>query len=252
MSAPPPATNPKTTAHVAPLMVFMGFLMLLEGLRAIGFTSTEDSSAWWRRQPELWLYPLQTVVSLQVLLMSWKHYDFRPFCGIGWAIGAGILGIAVWIAPGFLFVQFKMALGPLSYLGFSPRTDGFNPVLITQNQAFWYWFIVVLRFLRLVIVVPLVEEIFWRGFLMRFLCDIDGDYWKVPFGKFHWLSLVVVTAMFVMAHAPVDYVAAAVFGILMYGVAVKTKSLTACIVMHATANFILGLYVLSTQQWGYW
>lgn len=155
-------------------------------------------------------------------------------------------------APGFLFVQFKMALGPLSYLGFSPRTDGFNPVLITQNQAFWYWFIVVLRFLRLVIVVPLVEEIFWRGFLMRFLCDIDGDYWKVPFGKFHWLSLVVVTAMFVMAHAPVDYVAAAVFGILMYGVAVKTKSLTACIVMHATANFILGLYVLSTQQWGYW
>lgn len=133
-----------------------------------------------------------------------------------------------------------------------PRTDGFNPVLITQNQAFWYWFIVVLRFLRLVIVVPLVEEIFWRGFLMRFLCDIDGDYWKVPFGKFHWLSLVVVTAMFVMAHAPVDYVAAAVFGILMYGVAVKTKSLTACIVMHATANFILGLYVLSTQQWGYW
>lgn len=135
---------------------------------------------------------------------------------------------------------------------FSPRTDGFNPVLITQNQAFWYWFIVVLRFLRLVIVVPLVEEIFWRGFLMRFLCDIDGDYWKVPFGKFHWLSLVVVTAMFVMAHAPVDYVAAAVFGILMYGVAVKTKSLTACIVMHATANFILGLYVLSTQQWGYW
>ena len=46
--------------------------------------------------------------------------------------------------------------------------------------------------------------------------------------------------------------AALIFGLMMYGLAVRTKSLSACVLMHATANLILGLYVVSTQSWGYW
>ena len=245
-------TNVRTLAHVAPLAVFMGFLMLPEGLSVIGFTSAEDSAVWWRRQPELWLYPLQTACTLLVLGAYWKHYEFRPFQGIGLALAAGIVGIAVWIAPGFLFARQIMLPSCLSYIGFAARTEGFNPSLVAENHVALYWLIVVTRFVRMVIAVPLAEEIFWRGFLMRFVTDLDGDYWKVPFGMFHRRSLVVVTVLFVVAHAPVDFFAAAVFAVLMYGVAVKTKSLAACIAMHAIANLLLGIYVLSTQQWGYW
>ncbi len=252
MSELPQKTNTRALAHVAPLAVFMGFLMLLEGLRAIGFTSAEDSAVWWRRQPELWVYPLQTVLTLLVLGAYWKFYEFRPFRGIGLAVVGGIVGIAVWIAPGFLFARQNMLPSSLSYLGFAARTDGFNPSLISEQHVALYWLIVVMRFVRMVIAVPLAEEIFWRGFLMRFVTDLDGDYWKVPFGIFHWRSLVVVTVLFVVTHAPVDFFAAVVFGVLMYGVAVKTKSLAACIAMHAIANLLLGIYVFSTQQWGYW
>ena len=245
-------TNARTVAHVAPLAVFMGFLGLLEVLRVIGFTTIEDSAVWWRRQPELWVYPLQTVVTLLVLMTYWKHYEFRPHRGIGLGVALGVVGIVVWIAPGFLFERLSMSASPLSLLGFAPRTGGFNPSPVSEYHIVLYWLIIVMRFIHMVIAVPLAEEIFWRAFLMRSLADPDGDYWKVPFGMFHWRSLVVVTALFVVAHAPIDYFGATVFGVLMYGVAVKTKSLSACVVMHAIANLLLGIYVLSTQQWGYW
>ena len=87
---------------------------------------------------------------------------------------------------------------------------------------------------------------------MRLLADPDGDFWKVPFGTHHRRGLIGVTFMFVLAHNSVDYAAALVFGLLMYGVCVRTKSLSACVLMHAVANLVLGLYVMATGQWGYW
>ena len=89
------------------------------------------------------------------------------------------------------------------------------------------------RFVRMVVVVAFVEEIFWRGFLMRYLLDKDGDYWEQPFGKFSWLSFLVVTLLFMFAHSPSDYLGALVYGSLAYALAVKTKSLAACIFLPA-------------------
>ena len=252
MPDPPRVANATTFAHIAPLTVFMGFLMLLEVLRVFGFSSPDGSAVWWHRQPELWLYPLQTIVTLLVLAAYWNHYEFRPFREIRVAVAAGLVGIAVWIAPGFLFERLHMTPGPLQFLGFTSRTGDEPSFLAAQGQSGLYELTIVMRFVRLVIAVPLAEEIFWRGFLMRYLTQLEGDYWKVPFGTFHWRSLVGVTTAFVMVHTQVDYFGAAVFGLLMYWVTVRTKSLAACVVMHAVANLLLGIYVLVTQQWGYW
>ena len=61
------------------------------------------------------------------------------------------------------------ALGRASAVSsFPPRRDGFDPEVLSSSPAL-YWIALVLRFLRLVVVVPVVEEIFWRGFLLRFL-----------------------------------------------------------------------------------
>ena len=54
------------------------------------------------------------------------------------------------------------------------------------------------------------------------------------------------------AHSPSDYLGALVYGTLTYTLAVLTKSLTACILMHAVANLVLGIYVMITGQIGYW
>lgn len=82
---------------------------------------------------------------------------------------------------------------------------------------------------------------------MQDLTDLDGGFWTVPFRRFHWRSLVSVTMHFVMIHKPRDYFGAAVFGLLNCGLTLKTKFLAACIIMHAIANLLLGVYVLGTQ-----
>jgi CAAX prenyl protease-like protein len=242
----------KTIAHVAPLAVFMSFLVLSSALVSLGFTVRDADWPWYRSAPEQWIYPLQTLVTLGVLIYFRRQYDFS-YCG-GWWLGAvmGVIGIVVWLAPGHLFRTLQMEDSWLRHLGFADRADGFDPSFIRAHSAFWYWSVVVVRIFRATVVVALAEELFWRSFLMRFLIDQYGDYWKVPFGKFDWYSLVVVTALFTFEHASVDWGSAVIFGTMMYFVAVRTKSLCACVVMHAIANLLLSLYTLAYQQWGYW
>ena len=106
------------------------------------------------------------------------------------------------------------------------------------------------RLLRLIVVVPLLEELFWRGFLLRYL--IREDFTKVPVGEFSWLSFGVVTAGFVFEHSFADWPAALLTGALYNIVAYRTRSLSSCVLVHAVTNALLGVYVLRTGQWGFW
>jgi membrane protease YdiL (CAAX protease family) len=35
-------------------------------------------------------------------------------------------------------------------------------------------------------------------------------------------------------------------------VAYRTKSLSACVLTHATTNLLLGVWIMKTGQWGFW
>ena len=102
------------------------------------------------------------------------------------------------------------------------------------------------------IVVPLVEELFWRGFLMRFVIAEGRPFEKVPFGTHAWKAFWMTTAGVTLIHSTPDMLAAFVWGCLVYWLAVKSRSLGGCVLMHGAANVALGLYVLQTEQWGFW
>ena len=243
----------KTVAHVVPLFAFLGILVTLTVLEKTGFyVDNDEVYPWYRHAPEQWLYPLQTIICLVILGAFWRQYDFKPVRGIGLAVVMALVGIAVWIVPGHLFMTTGMEEGWWKAFGFTERREGFDPNDAGAPGSITYLLAVTMRFIRMVVVVALVEEIFWRGFLMRFLLDKDGDYWEQPFGKFSWLSFSVVTVLLMLAHAPADWFGAFVYGSLTYWVAVRTKSLAACVIMHAVANLVLGIYVMATGYWGYW
>ncbi len=144
-------------AYIGPFAVFMGFLALNELVRKI-FDGVD--AAWWMSEPQFWVFPLQTLVCGWLLVKYWKYYELGPPRGIVWWVGVGILVLLLWIAPQV-------------WLGYPARLDGFDPTYFEQSGAAFYS-TVALRFVRLVIVVPLLEEIFWRGFLLRYLAQIDG------------------------------------------------------------------------------
>jgi CAAX prenyl protease-like protein len=226
-------TNPthrsKLLAYVLPMGVFMGMLGVTSLAKSIG-------GSFWLDSPEYWVFPLQTLLCGGLLIWYWREYDFHRFRGVLFAAIIGVLVFVLWISP-------------QAFFGFGARTEGFNPDTFAGQPAA-YWSTVLLRFLRLVIVVPLVEEIFWRGFLLRYF--INDKFETVPFGAFSWLSFAVVTIGFTFAHSSADWIAAAITGALFNLVAYRTKSLGACVIAHALTNLLLGIWIMNTKQWGFW
>ncbi len=242
-----------TRAHVVPFAVFMVFLMLLPLVSSL-IQWDHPAAPWWKQDPAQWVYPIQTVVCLICIGWYWKRLEFN--WSLKWsaiAVLFGAVGIGFWLLPthlhGVLGIEGKSE-GVLKWLGVMPREDGFDPGIFENPAA--YWASLTMRFIRAAIVVAFVEEIFWRGFAMRLALDWEGDYWKQPFGKGSWLSYGVVTALFMLAHAPVDWAGAFVYGSLTYVLCIWSRNLGACVVMHAVANFLMCLYIMNTGKYGLW
>ena len=141
-----------------------------------------------------------------------------------------------------MFVIWILPEGLYPHLGESQ----FNP-FIFQN-GYVSATLVVFRLLGAVLVVPVFEELFWRSFLLRWV--INPDFKKVELGKFTWLSFAVVTLFFGFEHNRwlVGLFAGAAYNWLIY----RERNLWVCILAHAITNLALGVYVLQTQQWGFW
>lgn len=243
----------RTRAHIVPFAVFLGFMLLLQLVGAL-ITWDHPDAPWWRKDPAFWLYPIQTLVTGGILIHYWKSYEFQ--CSWKWSFAAilfGLVGIGLWLLPTALhdfLPPDKVSPSLRSFFGIEPRTDGFDPSFFTNPTA--YWTTIVLRFLRAVVIVALIEEIFWRGFLMRFVADIDGDYWRQPFGRATWLTYLVPTILFTFVHSAADRPAAFIYGSLTWLLCIWSKNLVACIVMHATANLAMGIYIMSYGKYGLW
>jgi uncharacterized protein len=240
-------------AHVAPFATFMAFLLLL---RIVEMTIGWDhpDAPWWRRAPEHFIYPLQSIACLVILWHYRTSYAFH--WSWKWSItGAafGVIGIGFWLLPTTLHAWLAYESDPggiTGLLGVAERREGFDPGVFA-HPAVW-WGTLVMRFVRAIIVVAFIEEIFWRGFMMRFVHDWEGDFWKQPFGKHSWKCYAIVTALFMFAHAPVDYAGAFIYGSLTYFLCVWSRNLGACVVMHALANLLMGIYAIQTGKYGLW
>ncbi len=239
-----------SAAHVLPLAVFM----LLNAIPPALAVENPDLP-WWRHSPEQWLYPVQTVLVGLLLVLGWRHYTFRPVRGLPLAFIFGVAGILIWCLPAWVYQKMvesgRTVPGWWEWFGIAAREDGFDPSFF-REEPFWHPAAVAMRFIRMVVIVPLAEELFWRGFLMRWIVADGGDFRRVPFGTHAWKSFFIVTAGVVLAHHPLDYPGALVWGVLMYVLAVRTRSLAACVLMHAVGNLLLGIYVMTTRQWGFW
>jgi hypothetical protein len=190
------------------------------------------------QDPQYLVYPLQTLACAAAIIYFWPAWKLRlpSLRAWGWAVLLAILIFFIWVSPQMFF-------------GAPPRTEGFDPTVFEENP--WlYWTNLIFRFLRLVVIVPIVEEVFWRGFLQRFLIEQDVD--EVPLGRFTWFSFLGVAFFFGLAHLPDDFWVAVITGLLWNWLIVHTKSLSACIISHALINAALGIWILQTGQYGFW
>ena len=182
------------------------------------------------------VYFAQTLVCGLALTWFWRRYALRWPRRLLHTFVIAFLIFVIWVAPQFFF-------------GAMPRREGFDPMVFEKNRVAFFAVLIV-RFLRLVVIVPLVEEIFWRGFLLRWL--IREDFQRVEIGAFSRFSFLAVSLAFMLEHQPADWPAALAAGALFNCVAYRTRSLSSCILAHAATNLLLGVYVFQTRQWGFW
>ena len=224
-------TRKDLLAYVLPFGLFMAGLAAVSAAKSLGVTSFAGVAL----DPMYWIYPIQTVVCATALLWFHQVYDFGNSTLGRILLGAlaGLLIFGLWVLPPEVFHQ-------------PHRTVGFDPGVVPGLSS---WMLAA-RFTRLVVVVPLVEEIFWRGFLLRYL--VRENFTSLPFGACNRTSFLVTTGAFALVHQWADFFPALATGILLNLLAVRTRSLAACVVAHAVANLALGCYICATRQWGFW
>jgi len=107
---------------------------------------------------------------------------------------------------------------------------------------------VVFRVLGSVMIVPLAEELAFRGYVMRKL--VAQDFENVPLGHFTWYAFVLSSVWFGVLHG--RWVAGSLAG-MGYALALTQRGqLADAMLAHMTTNALIAAYVLSHSAWALW
>ena len=147
------------------------------------------------------------------------------------AIGAGVLVLVLWIKLDASWMTIGM--GP----GYNPTTDGRID-----------WLLVAIRIAGAALVVPLMEELFWRSFLMRWV--EASDFEAVEPARVGLKGLLVSSLLFGFEHNL--WLAGIVAGLAYALLYMRYRNLWSAVLAHAVTNALLGAWVVSTGNWTFW
>lgn len=196
------------------------------------------------------VYTVRLAVIIAVIFWVARGYRVFPFRISLTGVFVGIVGGLVWIGLCRLNLEDRM-LKPLGIgwlLGLGERS-AYNPMEMLNHNPAWMISFLVIRFAGLVAVVPLIEEFFLRGFVMRYV--MQADWWTVPFGQVT-RTAVVTSVVYGVASHPAEALAAVAWFSLVTWLMVRTRNIWDCVMAHAVTNLMLGIYVVVWNDWTLW
>ncbi len=182
-----------------------------------------------------WFYPMRVLTAGGVLWHYRRDYDDIRWSVSMPAIAVGVAAFVVW-----------MVLEPMAPV--ISATAGDPTVGLAAAPKIWTIIWVVFRVVGSVFVVPLAEELAFRGYLMRRL--IAADYQALPIGTFSWPSFLISSLLFGMLHG--RWLAGTVAGLLFALVVYRRGRLVDAIVAHAITNALIAVTVLMAGHWSLW
>jgi CAAX prenyl protease-like protein len=217
--------------YVAPMALYMAFLA--------GQSNTNL----------LWLYPAKTLAVAGVLF--WFRHEYKELQpGMSWlGLVIGLVAIALWIYGDRFYPKTdELLLAFERWLAGVMHSPPPKETLTAPFDPSGRYVFIGFRIIGAVLVVPVMEELFWRAFLIRWL--VNEDFQSVPAGMFTWPSFLITVAMFGAEHNHwlAGLVCGALYNMLLY----RTRSVWACVVAHATSNAALAAWVLTRGDWKFW
>jgi CAAX prenyl protease-like protein len=221
-----PMLNRAAWARILPFAAYVFFIIAADMLERLGFAAADLR----------WLYALKIGVVTLLLACFWREYrelrhTFPGPKGTAVAIAAGVAVLVLWVSlnAGWMIVG--------SAPGFDPRNGG-------QVD----WALVLVRIAGAALVVPVMEELFWRSFLMRWI--EASDFETVDPSRVGLKSLVITVVLFGFEHNL--WLAGMVAGAAYSALYMRHRTLWSPILAHAVTNGLLGIWVVATGNWSYW
>jgi CAAX prenyl protease-like protein len=185
---------------------------------------------------EFWFYLAKTIIG------AWLLWLMRPLVSemrwsISWeAVAVGIAVFALWVGLDEFYPKLGKAGTP-----WNPHTQ------FGHDSPLARLFIAV-RILGSTLVVPPLEEVFYRSFVYRTIAK--PDFQSVPLDYFAWLPFLATAAVFGFSHY--EWLAGILCAFAYQGLVLRKNRLGDAITAHAITNFLLGLWVVFKPAWNFW
>lgn len=221
-------------ARVLPFAIFLGMTAIQGLLGEAG---------------RYWIYAAKTFLGAVILWQVWPFVREMRWRVTMAGIGVGVVIFVLWVALDPLVPnQQKLWL----QLGISkpPATPElpWNPFLQFGDTSFLGWFFVVVRIAGTTLVVPPLEEAFYRSFLYRWIAS--PDFQSQSIGQFAVKPFLLTALIFGFAHN--EWLAAVLCAAAYQGLVCWQKNLGGAMTAHAVTNLLLGCYVIVRSQWHFW
>jgi uncharacterized protein len=212
-------------ARIAPFAVFILLLIV-------------ESVAGGRAGDLQWLTVLRPFIVAVVLAALWRHYEeLHELPRIPWrywilgiALGLGVFAAWIVLDHGWMVIGTPRGYAPLA-------KDGRVDVTLALLRAAGF-----------ALIVPVMEELFWRSFLLR---RIDAqDFLRKDPRTATLAAFALSSALFASEHS--FWLAGLVAGAAYNVCFMRSRNLWVSILSHAITNGTLALYVLATHRWHAW
>ena len=186
-----------------------------------------------------WFYLAKTIAG------AWLVWAMRPLVSemrwaFSWeAVVAGIGVYVIWVGldPYYPKIEFLFKAG-----------NPWNPFKQFGEASAMGWFFVAVRTIGSALVVPPIEEAFYRSFLYRYFIRLD--FQNLPFNQLHWLSLIVTSLLFGLAHY--QWLGGVLCGLIFQSLVLRKNRLGDAMTAHAITNFLLGIWIVWKGDWKFW
>lgn len=227
------STSP-SLARVAPFIIF-ALLTVAQG--KYGATSA------------YWFYLVKTFVGV------WLIFEVRPLIAemrwaFSWeavAVGVGIFAVWVglsgeWTTQNSLWVKLGLSSAPAN------PPPVWNPDAQFGSGSALAWLFIVTRILGSTLVVPPLEEVFYRSFLYRYIAN--QNFLAVPLAKFLPLPFFATALIFGFSHN--EWLAGILCGAAYQWLVIRKHRLGDAMTAHAITNFLLGIWIVWRGEWKFW
>ena len=214
----------KDSPLLARILPFLIFIVL---------TSSQGSFG---PESHYWIYLIKTLIGIWMIWITWPLVgEMRLNISLE-ALGGGILVFVLWIN-----LDFK-------YPKLTAYEDTWNLTKQFGHGSIMFWLFATTRIIGSTLVVPFLEEVFYRSFLYRYM--LTKNWLFSPHNLFDIRPFIVTSIIFGLTHS--HWLAGIICGMIYQIIVLRTNRLGDAIIAHAITNCLLGFWVITQQNWHLW